>query len=987
MFRNNPVPMLLLSGQDKKVTEINSAFKERFDSANEVVGRSILEITDPIASSLASTEVSDDVFVLSLPEDGSPLIEISIKKLGFEKEPVYLGIIDENCSSENIKYGIDYSIFKSIFDKFKDIILVADDDGEFIHVNEAACKILEYSREELLGMNVGDITYEPMEIYKDKKWNDFLSTGTDEGQYLLQTKSGEAVYTEYRAIANIRPGQHLSVLRDVSEIIRIEEMLEASEGRFKRLFEAAPDAIFIVDQQGVILYSNPEAEKMMGYSKEELCGSPIETLVPEYLREGHKIHCRRYSENPHKRPMGAGLELRAVRKDGTQLPVDIMLGPLKENGTVHTLAVVRDISDFQEAQEKIKREQSFTRLLHGLTEIANEAHDMDEALDKSIQKICEFMDWPVGHAYKPANDGTGEFYPADHWYLRDPERFKGFRNFTMGIRFSPGKGMVGEVMETGRPKWVTNAHEDPDFVRRLPDIDLNIRACFAFPILVEEKVVGILEFFSSNKLEEDALLLERMATIGHQLGRVYERHNTEKELKRSEEKFKRLFDTSFDAILIIGKEKLIDCNRRAEELFECSCNELKNYSLSSFFPSRQPSGILSDATGTEKVKNAFHGYNQFFEWQFQRQNGTCFDAEVSLIHVPLYGENYVQAVIRDITDRNEQNRLLKKNMKLFSELFENAPAGLVLLSEDYSVIETNKSFKKIFGYSLSEIKGKNIDQVLSPNEVPDEDNSIRTQARIDVSFQNETVRKHKDGSEVPVLIATVPVELEDEIVEYFGIFVDISQRKEVERQLEERLEEKKVLLAEIHHRVKNNLAIISGLLELQKGTTVHKEVYRSLKDSQTRIKSMALIHEQLYQLDMFSNLQFDEYVQSLGKMISSSFIDDSKHISISYDTQPIELEMDQAISCGLLLSELLTNAFKHAFPGSDEGSIHISLHESDGLVTLNVKDNGIGIPEDIRENSSGSLGIELIHILAQQLGGELEIMEDSGTSFTLSFER
>ncbi len=979
--------MLLLSGQDKEVTKINNAFKRQFNT--EIIGLTLEDIIIPISSNLnpiGELDIKNNFIVLSLPESGSTIVELSVQQIDYREELTFLGTIKEVFPPLIKKNSMQHPIFKSIFDKALDIILVANDDGQFTQVNETACKKLGYSREELLGMGVSDITYTPMQSYKDKKWADFLCTGTDEGEYLLETKMGDVIHTEYRAIANIRPGQHLSILRDVSKTKRIEKELEASENRFKRLLNAAPNAIFIVDQRGKILYSNPEAERMMGYSQEELLDSPIEMLVPKAKQEDHKKYREQYVQDPHKRPMGSDLELSAIRKDGTEVPVDIMLGPLKENGESHILAIVRDVSDFQEAQNKLKREQAFTKLLHRLTEIANEAQGLDEALEKSINEICEFMDWPVGHAYLPANDGSGEFYPTNIWYVDDPDKFNDFQRFTMGVRFTPGRGMVGDVIESGKPQWVRNAHKNPDFVRCLPQTDLNIRACFGFPILAENKVVGVLEFFSNHALDEDSLLLERMATIGYQLGRVYERYSAKKKLKQSKQKFKRLFDTSFDAILILGEKELINCNRRAEELFRCSCEELKDSSLSSFFPSQQPSGILSKAVGAEKVKQAFRGKDQFFEWQFKRNDGTCFDAEVSLIHMPLNGENYIQAIVRDITERKEKDRLLKKNMKLFSQLFENSPIGLVLLNADHKITQINTSFSQIFGYQLSEIEGKELDPLLAPTELRDEARNITNETMGGDSFQVETVRQHKDGSTVPVLVATVPVEIEEDVVALFGIYVDISKRKEAEQQLEDQLEEKKILLAEIHHRVKNNLAVISGLLELQKDNAEHEEAYERMQDSQSRIKSMALIHEQLYQMELFSSLQFDEYVQNLGETIESSFIKNVTKISLSYDTEPVELDMDQAIPCGLLLNEILTNAFKHAFPGQEEGKVKISLHENnERIITLKVEDNGIGIPKDIKQGKNGSLGMKLIHTLTQQLGGNLEITGNSGSCFTLNF--
>ncbi|WP_445665115.1 PAS domain-containing sensor histidine kinase [Fodinibius sp. AD559] len=343
---------------------------------------------------------------------------------------------------------------------------------------------------------------------------------------------------------------------------------------------------------------------------------------------------------------------------------------------------------------------------------------------------------------------------------------------------------------------------------------------------------------------------------------------------------------------------------------------------------------------------------------------------------------------RDITDRKQNEQRLQQNMELLTQLFENAPVGLVLLDEDHTITRINASFKEMFGYQLSELQGKEIDSFLTPPELVQEARDITDRTLQGESFQVETVRQRKDGTEVPVLIATVPVEIDGDIIAIFGIYVDISQRTEAEQQLEEQLSEKQVLLAEIHHRVKNNMAVVSGLLELQKENTENEEAYQKMQDSQARIQTMSLVHEQLYQMGTFSSLQFDEYVKNLGETIATTYGDKAQDITLSYDTEPVRLDMDQAIPCGLLLNELLTNAYKHAFPNRAEGHITISLHEKDGqAVTLEVKDNGIGMAEEIPERANDSLGLSLVYTLAQQLEGELQITTDNGSCFTVVFDK
>lgn len=989
-FAEHPNPMLILSEDQDQILKVNNAFTNRYWDDNTIVGRNLSDITQPLASDLIrnTSPHHKDFLSLSLPDGNRIMVGLTYKKIIGEEDQYYVATLEELFPPFQEEEALQHPIYKAIFDEARDIILVADDDGQFQQVNQTACKKLGYTREELLGMSVLDITYSPMESYGDKTWDEFLHTGTDEGEYLLVTKEGAVLYTEYRAVANIRPGKHLSILRDVSENKHIKNALKTSEDRFERLLNAVPDAVLTVNEEGNILYCNAAAEEMMGYEENELIGKPIEKLVPESIRENHVKYREEYTKNPHKRPMGSSLDLKAIRKDGTEVPVDIMLGPLKENGSLHVLAVVRDVSDFKQAQSQLQREKKFTKLLHSLTTVANQAASIDEALDKSIEQICNFMNWPVGHAYLPANDGTNEFYPTDNWYLEDPDRFRDFRNFTMGTRFSPGEGMVGKVISTGKPQWRKNVHKDPNFVRRLPNIDLQTRASLGFPILIEDKVVGVLEFFCSDVLDTDTLLLEKMATIGHQLGRVYERYEAEEKLKRSEEKFKTLFETAPNAILILDDDGLVNCNESACHLFQLSYEELSKSSLTDLFPHKQSDGSLSNKAGIKKIQKAFQGEDQFFEWRFLRADGTAFDAEVSLTYMKMNGANYVQVVLQDITERKKKDQLIEYNMKLFSNLFENAPVGLVMLNDHHTVQDINESFKEMFGYNLSEIRGKKVDNILAPDELKKEAEELTEKTLNGDSTQIETVRQTKNGEEIPVLIATVPVEITDEIVAIFGIYVDISKRKEAEQQLEKQLEEKRVLLAEIHHRVKNNLAVVSGLLELQKDHTENEEAYHKMKDSQARIQSMGLIHEQLYQMEFYSSLQFDKYVESLVGTIASSYASETVDIEINYDTEPVELGLNPAISCGLLLNELVTNAFKHAFTGMDEGTITISVYEKkNNLIVLKVADNGVGIPKDIQERGSSSLGFTLIQTLSQQLGGNLEVLQDNGSTFIFTFEK
>jgi two-component sensor histidine kinase len=208
------------------------------------------------------------------------------------------------------------------------------------------------------------------------------------------------------------------------------------------------------------------------------------------------------------------------------------------------------------------------------------------------------------------------------------------------------------------------------------------------------------------------------------------------------------------------------------------------------------------------------------------------------------------------------------------------------------------------------------------------------------------------------------------------------------RDLQAALKEKETLLSEIHHRVKNNLAVITGLLELQMGYSEDEYATRTLKESQRRVQSIAMIHEKLYQNERLSEIDFRKYIEELLEILSYSFNFENKKIDISRHVDDINLTIDQSIPCGLILNELVSNAFEHAFKGKREGDILVEFKKEGPNINFSVADNGCGLPEDIHDKKNDSLGITLVETLTMQLQGVLDIESDNGgTVFTISFEQ
>lgn len=214
---------------------------------------------------------------------------------------------------------------------------------------------------------------------------------------------------------------------------------------------------------------------------------------------------------------------------------------------------------------------------------------------------------------------------------------------------------------------------------------------------------------------------------------------------------------------------------------------------------------------------------------------------------------------------------------------------------------------------------------------------------------------------------------------------EIAERKKAEKKIKKSLKEKEVLLAEIHHRVKNNMAVVSALLELEMAQVKDDKLKDILLSSKSRIKSMALIHEKLYQAESFSHIEFNSYVEDLINKISSFYAPTYKDIDLEVDIDYVMLNLNQAIPCALLLNELLANSFKHAFENRKKGKICIQLSEHNDSVELKVKDNGVGIPGEIDTSDSDSLGMKLVSTWVKQLKADLKTNGEEGTCFTINF--
>lgn len=312
---------------------------------------------------------------------------------------------------------------------------------------------------------------------------------------------------------------------------------------------------------------------------------------------------------------------------------------------------------------------------------------------------------------------------------------------------------------------------------------------------------------------------------------------------------------------------------------------------------------------------------------------------------------------------------------------------LLVVDAEGSIKMSNKTVYDKLGYSKNEIENITFRDLFESRDFK----SIKLHKGQDNgdSDTHETELVTKDNENIPVVYSYT--EIEDEIEET-GHFVfvasDITAQKEAEKKISNSLNEKNILLAEIHHRVKNNLAIISGLLQMQMWNMEHEEGRNVLHQSQLRIQSIALVHEKLYQNEKFADIQISDFIEELVDAVSSSFDDPNKEVIVNYDLENIRIDMNLAIPFSLLLNECIVNAYKHAFKGRESGEITIKLQKNDDKVTVDISDNGNGLPDNVDFEKQQTLGMTLMRTLVTQLGAKAQFISENGkagTHFRLEF--
>jgi PAS domain S-box-containing protein len=397
----------------------------------------------------------------------------------------------------------------------------------------------------------------------------------------------------------------------------------------------------------------------------------------------------------------------------------------------------------------------------------------------------------------------------------------------------------------------------------------------------------------------------------------------------------------------------------------------------------------------ERYSRAFQGEQIRFELEYEDAAGKEHSAEVSLN--PIFDDEgqiiEVAGISQAVTYKKVAEKKLKAQAAKIQAIFDSTAMLIWTVDKDYHIVSYNKIFAdqhfKLLGREVS--IGSNFLELLRKH--------LREDAYEDLcdyfkgSFKGEKQQFEgrlfdKHGDKVWMETFFSPIYGDDnKIKEISCLSYNVTDKKIIEQQMQESINEKEILLQEVHHRVKNNLQVISSILNLQTSYVKDENTLSILRESQNRIKSMSFIHESLYQTKDFSGIEFGGYLLSLANNLVHSYSLEVGLVNLRTEFDDTYLSLDQAIPCGLIANELISNSLKYAFNKGQQGEIFVSAKQKESKVTLIISDNGKGLPKGFDYENSDSLGLQLVYTLKDQLDASIEVSTKKGTKYLITFDK
>jgi PAS domain S-box-containing protein len=790
-----------------------------------------------------------------------------------------------------------------------------------------------------------------------KRWTDFVTdhplneegfqktvkaidTGVAQNPYELQLQkvNGEIIWVEVNEAPVVENGETVAMVGSLTDITARKEALDkliSTEQKLREIVEHSTNLFYKHDVHHQLEYISPQSYDFVGLTPEEAMKKWTDLVTDHPINEeGFKKTVKAIKTGKAQ----GSYELQFRHVDGGTVWARVHEAPVVENG--ETVAIVGSLTDITE-------QKKYEEKLEELSLVAAKTTDVIIMTDADEQ-----ITW-VNKAYENLTGYTMEEslgkVPGD--FLQGPETNE--ETVERIAKALDAKKTVHEIIlnyaKDGEKYW----------------LDMKID-----PIIEGGKCTGFIA------IERD----------------VTEQIEQKRRLQESVERYDIVTQATSDTIWDEDLEnKRIAYNSNIYDVFGYKVEEVENsgdWWLSKVHPDDRERVDKKFKMAEISDKDLVQ-----VEYRFQCADGSYkyIDDRAYIINDESGKPVRIIGAMQDITKQKEENLWLK----LLESAIANSTEAIAIIEERTSksakrnIIYLNDAFESMTGFSKDDALGASLLEFIGPNT--DRKAIVKGIQSLDKGEKCELEISYndKENRERWVHISFAPVKDDDgDFTHWICIGRDVTERRNRVGQLRESLQEKETLLMEIHHRVKNNLALVSSMMQLQAMDEQDESLQKKLYDSVSRIRTMVTIHEMLYESGSFSKINFSVNIKKLVSMIIET-IQNQADINVVFDCDEVELNVNQAIPSSLIVNETITNCIKHAFRGRKSGSIKIELRQLGSEVKIEILDDGIGLPTDFENKGTPSLGLQLIDVLSQQMDAnyEYQSLKENGTRFSIQFKK
>ncbi len=773
------------------------------------------------------------------------------------------------------------------------------------------------------------------------------------------------------------------------ELRKSHEELDASRTRYFNFYDMAPVGYCTISEKGLILEVNFTCATLLGVVRSALIKLPFSRFIQNEDQDSYYLLLKQVLNSGEPQTC----ELRMMKIGGAVFWAHLVI--VSERNSEETPLYRIVLSDITERKIQEKKLQKLNRTLMAIT---HSSEAMMRATDETayLGEICNIIVKDCGYTMVwfgyAENDAARSVRPVvscgfDAGYLE-----------SLKITWADtehGQGPTGTAIRTGRVSTCGNMKTNPNFTPWCEEaFKRGYASSLALPLIADGRCLGAISIYSgepdSFTEEEIELLMELTKDLAFGIMSLrlrIERTRANEALRESEKRYLSLFNGMTEGFALheiitdgTGQPcdyRFLDLNPAFERLTGLKRKDVIGKTLNEVLPKNDPMWVqMYGAVALTGVPVRFDNYSQDLQRHYE-----------VLAYRPARGQFAV--IFMDITKRKQAEDALRESEARLRIALEAADLGTWDIDPATGIAIRSLRHDQIFGYQelQTEWTIEIIERHILPEDLP-LFQKAHAHAMQTGKMSLEARVRWPDGSIHWISsLGSAYYDSDGRPVRFIGVIADTTERKQSEERIRASLAEKEVLLKEIHHRVKNNLQVISSLISLQADSLANKQLQGILGDVRDRVRTMAMVHEKLYQTDNLAQLDFAEYALGLLNYLWSAHGDATSNLRLNMSLVPLNLPVEMAVTCGLILNELASNAIKHAFPSGSDGEVIVTLeHDPDtGAVCLRVSDNGVGLPADLDWRNSSSLGLRLVQMLAGQMRGTVQTSPGPGTEFQIRF--